>query len=103
MATDAIARARALSCATEALEAARDYAASLVTGAIERDRAGTVPYAELASLDASGLLGITVPTAHGGPDLSPVVLAEVIRTIAAVDPAIAQIPQAHFLFVDVLA
>ena len=30
-------------------------------------------------------------------------LAEVIRTIAAVDPAIAQIPQAHFLFVDVLA
>jgi alkylation response protein AidB-like acyl-CoA dehydrogenase len=31
------------------------------------------------------------------------VLAEVIRTIAAVDPAIAQIPQAHYLFVDVLA
>ena len=30
-------------------------------------------------------------------------LAEVIRIIAAVDPAIAQIPQAHFLFVDVLA
>ena len=30
-------------------------------------------------------------------------LAEVIRTIAAVDPAIAQVPQAHFLFVDVLA
>jgi alkylation response protein AidB-like acyl-CoA dehydrogenase len=32
-----------------------------------------------------------------------VVLAEVIRTIAATDPAIAQIPQVHFLFVDVLA
>ena len=62
-----------------------------------------MPYPELAALDASGLLGITVPAAHGGPDLSPVVLAEVIRTIAAVDPAIAQIPQAHFLFVDVLA
>ncbi len=30
-------------------------------------------------------------------------LAEVGRTIAAVDPAIAQAPQAHFLFVDVLA
>jgi SfnB family sulfur acquisition oxidoreductase len=103
MATDSIARARALSCAAEALKAARGYAASLGTGVIERDRAGTVPYAELASLDASGLLGITVPAAHGGPDLSPVVLAEVIRTIAAVDPAIAQIPQAHFLFVDVLA
>jgi SfnB family sulfur acquisition oxidoreductase len=44
-----------------------------------------------------------VPAAHGGPDLPPPVLAEVIRTIAAVDPAIAQVPQAHFLFVDVLA
>ena len=31
------------------------------------------------------------------------VLAEVIRAIAAVDPAIAQIPQGHFLLVDVLA
>ena len=30
-------------------------------------------------------------------------LAEVARVIAAVDPAIAQVPQAHYLFVDVLA
>jgi SfnB family sulfur acquisition oxidoreductase len=89
--------------ATEALAVARSYAESIASGVIERDRAGAVPYAELAALDASGLLGITVPGAHFGPDLSPVILAEVIRTIAAVDPAIAQIPQAHFLFVDVLA
>jgi alkylation response protein AidB-like acyl-CoA dehydrogenase len=89
--------------ATEALAAARAYAESIASGVIERDRAGAVPYAELAALDATGLLGITVPGAHFGPDLSPVVLAEVIRTIAATDPAIAQIPQAHFLFVDVLA
>ena len=99
----AAARAQVLSSATEALETARTYAESIASGVIERDRAGTVPYAELAALDASGLLGITVPAAYGGPDLSPVVLAEVIRTIAAVDPAIAQVPQAHFLFVDVLA
>ena len=92
-----------LSSAQDALAAARSYADSIASGVIERDRAGEVPYAELAALDASGLLGITVPAAHFGPDLSPVVLAEVIRTIAAVDPAIAQIPQAHFLFVDVLA
>jgi SfnB family sulfur acquisition oxidoreductase len=96
-------RAPVLSSATEALEAARTYAASLANGVIERDRAGSVPWGDLAALDASGLLGITVPAAHGGPDLSPVVLAEVIRTIAAVDPAIAQVPQAHFLFADVLA
>jgi SfnB family sulfur acquisition oxidoreductase len=96
-------RARVLSSVPETLAAARTYAESLASGVIERDRAGSVPWADLAALDASGLLGITVPAANGGPDLSPVVLAEVIRTIAAVDPAIAQVPQAHFLFVDVLA
>ena len=101
--TSPAAPAEVLFSATEALAVARAYAESIASGVIERDRAGAVPYPELAALDASGLLGITVPAAHFGPDLSPVVLAEVIRTIAAVDPAIAQIPQAHFLFVDVLA
>jgi SfnB family sulfur acquisition oxidoreductase len=101
--TSTAAEPEVLFSATEALAAARSYASSIASGVIGRDRAGAVPYAELAALDASGLLGITVPAAHFGPDLSPVVLAEVIRTIAAVDPAIAQVPQAHFLFVDVLA
>jgi SfnB family sulfur acquisition oxidoreductase len=101
--TSPAAPAEVLFSATEALAVARSYAGSIASGVIERDRAGAVPYAELAALDASGLLGITVPGTHFGPDLSPVVLAEVIRTIAATDPAIAQIPQAHFLFVDVLA
>ena len=101
--TSTAAQAQVLLSATEALAAARVYAASIADGVIGRDRAGGVPYAELAALDASGLLGITVPATHGGPDLSPVVLAEVIATIAATDPAIAQIPQAHYLFVDVLA
>ena len=101
--TSTAAQAEVLPSATEALAAARAYAASIADGVIGRDRAGGVPYAELAALDASGLLGITVPATHGGPDLSPVVLAEVIATIAATDPAIAQIPQAHYLFVDVLA
>jgi SfnB family sulfur acquisition oxidoreductase len=101
--TATAARAAVLPSAAEAIAAARSYAASIAGGVIGRDRAGSVPYPELAALDASGLLGITVPAAYGGPDLSPVVLAEVIRIIAAVDPAIAQVPQAHFLFVDVLA
>ncbi len=57
----------------------------------------------LATLDASGLLGITVPRAHGGAQLGLTTLAEVTRILAAVDPAIAQVPQAHYLFVDVLA
>jgi len=58
---------------------------------------------ELARLDSSGLLAITIPGQDGGPDLSVETLTEVIRQIAIVDPAIAQAPQAHFLMVDVLA
>src|SRR6201996_1418709 len=62
-----------------------------------------VPRVELAAFDRSGLLAVTVPATAGGPDLPISVLAEAVRTIAAVDPAIAQVPQAHFLFTDVLA
>jgi len=89
--------------ADDAVEAARAYAESIAGQAIARDRAGEVPYAELAALDASGLLAITVPRAFGGPELGATALAEVTATIAAADPAIAQVPQAHYLFTDVLA
>lgn len=89
--------------AEEAVAAARAYAESIAGGVIERDRAGQAPVAELARLDASGLLAITVPRSAGGPELGAATLADVIRTIAAVDPAIAQVPQGHFLFCDVLA
>ncbi|MEV8503626.1 acyl-CoA dehydrogenase family protein [Actinoplanes sp. NPDC051475] len=88
-----------------AVAAAHEVAAALAPGVIERDRAGaaTVPVEALAALDASGLLAITVPAADGGPGLGPSTLAEVTRIVAAVDPAIAQVPQAHYLLVDVLA
>ncbi len=87
----------------KAIAVAQEYATSIADGVIRRDRAGAVPAAELAALDASGLLGITVPAEHGGSGLPASVLAEVIRIIATVDPAIAQVPQGHFLLVDVLA
>ena len=87
----------------EAILVARRFAQVIAPGVIDRDRSGTVPAAELAEFDASGLLAITAPRAYGGADVSMVTLAEVIRTIAAVDPAIAQVPQGHFLMVDVLA
>ena len=44
-----------------------------------------------------------MPRSDGGPELGAAVLAEVIRVIAAVDPALAQVPQGHFLMMDVLA
>jgi SfnB family sulfur acquisition oxidoreductase len=92
-----------IASAEEAISVAQTYADSLHEEVMERDRAGVVPYGALARLDASGLAAITVPRAYGGPELSVEVLAEVIRRIAAVDPAIAQAPQGHFLLVDVLA
>jgi len=86
----------------EAIRTVQEFAAGIADGVIERDRSGALPVHELAALDASGLLAITVPRKHGGADVPATVLAEVIRTIAAVDPAIAQAPQGHFLLVDVL-
>ncbi|MET8153685.1 acyl-CoA dehydrogenase family protein [Actinoplanes sp. NPDC049668] len=87
-----------------ALAAAVRVAAALAPGVVQRDRDGAaaVPSQALAELDGSGLLALTVPAADGGPGLGPLTLAEVTRTIAAVDPAIAQVPQAHYLLVDVL-
>jgi SfnB family sulfur acquisition oxidoreductase len=87
-----------------AITVAHAVAEQIAPGVVERDRAGSdaVPTEALAALDSSGLLGITVPRALGGAEVSMTTLAEVTRIIAAVDPAIAQVPQAHFLFVDVL-
>jgi alkylation response protein AidB-like acyl-CoA dehydrogenase len=92
-----------LTSGAQAISTARAFAASIADGVIERDRSGALPVRELAALDASGLLAITVPRQHHGAEVPATVLAEVIRTIAAVDPAIAQVPQGHFLLVDVLA
>lgn len=89
---------------SEALAAADGLAAALRSGAAQRDRApaGTVPWDALELLDASGLLSITLPADVGGLDAGPVLLAQVIARLAAADPAIAQVPQAHFLLLDVL-
>ena len=95
--------ATVITSGAEAIRTAREFAASIADGVIERDRSGLAPVRELAALDASGLLAITVPRKYHGAEVPATVLAEVIREIASVDPAIAQIPQGHFLLVDVLA
>jgi SfnB family sulfur acquisition oxidoreductase len=94
--------AAVISSGAEAIRTAREFAASITDGVIERDRSGLGSARELAALDASGLLAITVPRKYQGAEVPATVLAEVIREIAAVDLAIAQIPQGHFLLVDVL-
>lgn len=86
----------------EAVAAAEAFAAAVRPGAADRDRAGTVPRRELTDFDRSGLPAITVPVADGGAGLGPRTVAEVVRIIAAADPALAQIPQGHLLAVDIL-
>jgi SfnB family sulfur acquisition oxidoreductase len=94
---------RAVTSSEAALAAADTFAESLSDSVIERDRSGELPVAELQRFDDSGLAAITVPASDGGLDLPMTTLAEVIRRIAAVDPAVAQAPQGHYLMVDVLA
>jgi SfnB family sulfur acquisition oxidoreductase len=94
---------RVIASTGEAIAAAREFAEFIAPGTIARDRAGEVPVAEMAAFDASGLLSITVPREYGGGGLPASVLGEVSRIIAEVDPAVAQAPQAHYLFTDVLA
>ncbi|XVQ82628.1 SfnB family sulfur acquisition oxidoreductase [Microbispora siamensis] len=86
----------------EALAVAAELAGRFANGAAERDAHRELPHAELAELSASGLLGITVPREHGGPDVRTATLAEVVRLLATADPNIAQIPQSHFVYVNVL-
>jgi SfnB family sulfur acquisition oxidoreductase len=103
MSTTAVAGQQTVTNSEQALVAADRFAESLRDSVIDRDRRGELPVAELERFDASGLAAITVPERDGGPDLPMTTLAEVTRRIAAVDPAVAQAPQGHYLMVDVLA
>jgi len=79
-----------------AIEAARDLAHSVRREAARRDRERTLPWAELERFTASGLGGIRIPKAYGGPGLSFVTLAEVFAILSAADPSFGQIPQSQF-------
>lgn len=80
----------------EALDIARSLAASFAQQASDRDINRILPYDEVEVLSQSGLLGISVPSEHGGIDISNCVLAEVVAILAEADPSIAQIVQTHF-------
>lgn len=82
---------------------AREYAAVVAAGLPERDGDGAMPLRELALLDASGLIGITVPRSEGGPDLAVITVAEVLGRIAAVDQGIAAVAEGHFRLVKLVA
>ncbi|MEV0123861.1 SfnB family sulfur acquisition oxidoreductase [Streptomyces sp. NPDC050703] len=86
----------------EALAVAAGLAADFRKDAAERDAVRRLPHAELERLSASGLLGVNVPAEFGGADVRAETLAEVFRLLAAADASLAQIPQSHFVYVNVL-
>ncbi|MFQ6395876.1 SfnB family sulfur acquisition oxidoreductase [Nocardia sp. KC 131] len=88
--------------AAQARSIATRLAADFASGAAARDRDRELPHREIDLLAASGLLAVTVPSVHGGADLPPSAVAEVVRILAAADPNIAQIPHSHFVYLNLL-
>ncbi|MFD8818487.1 SfnB family sulfur acquisition oxidoreductase [Streptomyces sp. NPDC059627] len=87
---------------TEALAVAAALADGFRAGAADRDAERRLPRAELDRLSASGLLGVTVPAEHGGADVGALTLAEIFRLLGSADGSLAQIPQSHFVYVNVI-
>ncbi|MBZ3901399.1 SfnB family sulfur acquisition oxidoreductase [Streptomyces griseiscabiei] len=86
----------------EALTVAAALAEEFRAGASARDAERRLPRAELDRLSASGLLAVTVPAEYGGADVGQETLAEVFRLLASADASLAQIPQSHFAYVNVI-
>ncbi|OQR58747.1 SfnB family sulfur acquisition oxidoreductase [Streptomyces maremycinicus] len=86
----------------EALAVATSLAEEFRAGASARDTERRLPRAELDRLSASGLLAVTVPADHGGADVSALTLAEIFRLLGTADGSLAQIPQSHFAYVNVI-
>jgi SfnB family sulfur acquisition oxidoreductase len=93
---------RVISSDAEALQIARETARELAPGASARDRERRLPGPELDTLSRSGLLAVTVPRTHGGPDVRHATVARVFQILSAADPAIGQLPQNHFVFLDAI-
>lgn len=77
----------------EALEAARDLAATAREHAARRDQQRKLPWSLIEQFTRSGLGSISIPREFGGPQVSFVTQAEVFAIISAADPALGQIPQ----------
>ncbi|MET7482208.1 SfnB family sulfur acquisition oxidoreductase [Streptomyces sp. NPDC005538] len=86
----------------EALVLAAALADEFRATASARDTERRLPRAELDRLSASGLLAVTVPVEHGGADVSARTLAEIFRLLGSADGSLAQIPQSHFAYVNVI-
>lgn len=96
------ATAKVITDDVEALTVAAALADEFRTEAAARDAERRLPRPELDRLSASGLLAVTVPAGYGGADVRQETLAEIFRLLASADASLAQIPQSHFVYVNVI-
>jgi len=86
----------------EAVARAEAVLEQIAVGASERDRERRLPVAAIELLSSEGLLAITVPEQFGGAGVSAETLARVVSLIASADPNVAQIPQSHFVYLELV-
>ncbi|MDF2442286.1 MAG: hypothetical protein JWR01_489 [Subtercola sp.] len=77
---------------------AGEVADILRVDALERDRLGAAPHAEVALLKSSGLVTLLGPAAHGGGGQTWETAYAVIRTVARGDGSIGQLLGYHYLW-----
>ncbi|MGM1063060.1 acyl-CoA dehydrogenase family protein [Saccharothrix sp. Mg75] len=77
---------------------AAEVAAVLASDAVERDRAGKTPHAEVALLKAAGLVTLLGPVEHGGGGQGWTTAYRVIREVASGDGSIGQLIGYHYLW-----
>jgi SfnB family sulfur acquisition oxidoreductase len=94
--------AHRISSDEEALERVWALRDQIAAGAAERDRLRELPVDEIELLSREGLLAITVPREHGGAEVSLQSFVQVVSTIASADPNVAQIPQSHFVYLELI-
>jgi SfnB family sulfur acquisition oxidoreductase len=94
--------AHRIGSAEEALARTEAVLERIAAGASERDRERRLPVAAIELLSAEGLLAITVPVEFGGAGVCAETLARVVSLLASADPNVAQIPQSHFVYLELV-
>ena len=77
---------------------AEEVAGRLAEDALERDRAGRPPFAEVALLREAGLLPLNLPAEHGGGGQSLSTALEVTQLIGRADSSIGLLLGYHYVF-----
>jgi SfnB family sulfur acquisition oxidoreductase len=95
-------RAHRIDSDEEALERVQAIREQIAAGAAERDRLRELPADEIELLSREGLLAITVPREYGGAEVTLETFAQVVSALASADPNVAQIPQSHFVYLELI-